>query len=127
MYLPKEERKELSELSMEVFGKRSQWQKMIKKGHPELMTRTVVKEVANEAGEVTQQEAIEPVLTTSGAKQFAMKYYTLESIKEHMLALKAQRDEIIAMINKQNEERKAKEEQDKLLKEVQENNGGSAL
>jgi len=127
MYLTKEEREELSTLSKEVFGTRNQWQKMINKGHPELITRKVVKDVANEAGEITQEESTEPILTSSGRQQFSTKYYTVESVKEHMLALKKQRDEIIAMINKQNEERKAKAEQERALMDINQRGGGSAL
>lgn len=127
MYLTKEEREELSTLSKEVFGTRSQWHKMITKGMPELITKKVVKDVANEAGEIVQEESTEAILTTSGRQQFSTKYYTVESVMEYMLALKAQRDEIIAMINKQNEERKAKAEQEKALMEVNNQGGGSAL
>ncbi len=128
MYLPKEEREELSALSKEVFGTRNQWQKMITKGFSELVTKKTNEVVPGENGtEPTTREVTVPVLTEYGAKQFVTKYYTPETVKEYMLGLKKQRDEIMAMIKQQNDERKAKEEQAKALKDLNAEHGGSAL
>jgi hypothetical protein len=134
MYLSKEEREELSNLSKEVFGTRSRWQKMVERGSSELLTRKTIKEVANEAGDITHQETEEAILTTSGRQQFITKHHTIDSVREYMVSLKKQRDEIIAMINKQNEEskakaeaEKAKAEQEQALMNVNSQGGGSAL
>lgn len=128
MYLPKEEREELSALSKEVFGTRSQWQKMVTKGYSELLTRKTSEVVPGENGaEPTTRQIDVPILTPHGSKQYITKYHTAETVKTYMLGLKKHRDDIMAMIQKQNEERKAKEEQAKLLKEVQTEHSGSAL
>jgi hypothetical protein len=127
MYLTKTEREELSQLSKEVFGARGRWQKLLNSGGLELVTRKITEEVPSETGESTTKETSVAVLAENGTKRFTTKYYTVESIKEYMLSLKAQRDELIAMINTQNEELKKKAEQEKLLKDINEQSGGSAL
>jgi hypothetical protein len=127
MYLNKEEREELSSLSKEVFGTRSQWQKILDKGHSELVTRKIIETVKGEDGQDKQEEKTMADLNSAGKRHFYTKYHTVESLKEWMLSLKTQRDEIIAMMNKQNEERKAKAEEEERAKKFQEDNGGSAL
>jgi hypothetical protein len=128
MYLTKEEREELSQLSKEVFGTRNQWQKIINDGNMELLTKNTVEIIPGENGAPsTTKEITVPILSENGHKQFVTKYYTPESAKEYMLTIKKQRDEIVDMINKQNEERKLKAEQEKALKDVNESGGGSAL
>lgn len=127
MYLTKNQRKELSDLSQEVFGTRSRWQKMVTKGNSELITRKVTEIVEAESGDPKTVEKTVPVLTASGVQQFENKYYTVEGVKEYMIALKKQRDEILALIQKQNEERKQKALEEAALLKLQEENGGSAF
>jgi len=115
MYIDREEREELKRLSKEVFGKSGAYQKLLN-GIPELVTQLKVEEIPGENGNPgTLKETKAPVLL-NGNFQFKQRYYTLEEIKTLMLDLKKQQDE-----------RKAKIEADKLQMEVQDKAHGSAL
>jgi hypothetical protein len=128
MYLSKEERDELSDLSKEVFGTRSRWQKMITQGYMDVVMRKVQEIVPGVDGaDPTIKTTEVPALTEFGAKQIVTKFHTVDSIREHMLTLKRQREEIVAAIKSSNEEIKAKQDQEQLMKNIQDQATGSAL
>lgn len=128
MFIDREEREELNKLSKEVFGSASKWQKFLNNGLKELTQRTVVEVVPGENGapDTTKQVKV-PVLTPNGVKQYHIKHFTLETMKEWLLELKTKRDEFMAMIKKQQDEEKAKKEADELAKKINEDIGGSAI
>lgn len=127
MDIPRSTREELGTLSKEIFGSTSRWQKILDKGTLELVTETVTEEVPGENGaEPTKKETQVPVLM-NGTKQFTVKRYTLDTLKGYLLELKAKREAFLAMIKKQEEEKKAQEEKAKFEKKIQETFGGSAL
>lgn len=126
--ISKKERLELNALSTEVFGTSSRWQKFVDKGYKEMVTEDKIEIVppAKEGDEPTTKTVQVPVLTEFGSKRFGIKRYTVESIKEFMLKLKKQMDDIRALIQKQQEERKAAEEAKNKVVQTLENSTGSA-
>lgn len=128
MYFDKETREEMAILSKEVFGSAGRWRKLLENGQNELVTKTVTEEVPGENGaEPTFKDVKMPVLEANNAKLFKMKYYTFETLKEYMLELKVKRDEILAMIKKQQEEQKAKKEAELKAEQFKSSLAGSAL
>lgn len=123
-----QERKELNALSKEIFGSSSRWKKILDKGLPELVTHKVAKTETIDGVETTK-EVEEALLApnTTKVRQYTQKYYTLETLTAWMKDLKQKRDEYLAKVKKEEEERKAKEEQDKMLNKTHEEFGGSAL
>jgi hypothetical protein len=88
--MTKNERLELNQLSKEVYGSTSKWQKMVNKGE-----------------RVPQVEKMED---GTDRKYMGMSYYSVEEIKKTMLELKAEQDA--------DEDNKLKEEQEKALNEM---------
>lgn len=135
MNISKAQRKELDTLSKTLFGSSSRWQKLIDKGYDELVTEEVEESVPSEKeGEAPTVKKVQaPVLSAAGARQYVRKYHTLDSIvvflneqKEQFDKLVQARNELIAQINAENEAKKAKEDAEKLAKEVHSNVSGSA-
>lgn len=137
MDIPRELRMELNALSKEVFGVSSRWQKLLKKGTMELVTRKTTEVVPaktadnNGVTEILEPETTKevevPVLTPYGAKVFVPKNYTLEEIHTLLLGYKKQIDEIKATMKLQEEEKKAKEALETAGKAVREAAQGSAV
>lgn len=111
-------RKELNELSKEVFGSSSRWQKIITKGYAEVSFEEVTETVpaAKEGDAETTQTAQKPVMVGTNAYKQLVKYQTLETVREYMLERKKQLDEIRTKIAQMQAEAKAKQE---AAKEVQ--------
>ena len=127
MNLTRNERKELDTMSKEVFGSTSHWQKLVNKGYIQQITEKKTETVLGVDGAPdTTKEVDSPVLRADGAHQAVTKYHTVESIKALLLEMKTQRDKIMAMIQAQQTEQKAKAEQDEIAKKVQEEAGGAA-
>jgi hypothetical protein len=119
--LSREEKEELNKLSKDVLGASSRWRKMIENGYAEQIMRTVVEEVPGENGAPATTRTVQiPVLLENGVKQYRTQYHTVESVRTFMLELKDQRDQIMAQIQKQ-------KDQQKLINEVNEKLGGSAV
>jgi len=119
MNISREERKELDALSKEVFGVSSRWHKFFK-GISELVTKTVTETVPGDKGAPdTTKEVVVPALDESGAKQFKMRFYTVEEIRKLLLGAKEQRDAYLVKI-------KAQQELQKLQKEIQEQVAGKS-
>lgn len=114
-------REELNALSKEVFGVPSKWQKFLK-GVPEPVTKMVTERVKDKDGKET--EVTRQVYETYGKKHqkkvFIKKYYTIEEIKNLMVAIKNSKEEAL-------KKQKETEEQQKLNAEVQNVAGGSSL
>jgi len=103
-------RKELSALSLEVFGSSSRWQKLITKGYEEVETHMVTETVPGEKEgdpETTVENRVPVTLGNNSYKQ-TTKYQTLETVKEYLLEQKARLDEIRAKIKQMQEEAAAK-------------------
>jgi hypothetical protein len=122
------DRKELDTLSKNVFGVSSRWQKLIEKGHPELVVEDKTETVppAKEGDEPTTRVVKVPVLSKTGAKQYTIKRYTLETVKDHMLECEKQLAVIREQIKKMEEEKKNQEENEKRIEGIHELLAGSA-
>lgn len=125
MDISRDLREELKELSKEVFGKTSKYQKLFEQ--QELVTKKVTETVPGENGEPDiQREVTVPVLL-NGAKQFRMVYRTPEQVLELLKEFKAKRDEFLAKMKADQEAAAAKAKADADAKKLQEDLGGSAL
>lgn len=131
--LNRKERNELDALSKEVFGSSSRWQKLVLKGHPEIITEEKVETVPpeKEGEQPTEKKINVPVKTTfaksgEGSNQYTTKHYSVESIKTLMLEQKAQMDQIRATIQKHQEEAKAAKEAELKAQRIHETMAGSA-
>ena len=128
MDITRELRMELNQLSKEVFGVQSKWQKILKDGTTSVLTRTVTETVPGKEGEEPTTKQVEvPVLTDHGAKQLVTKRYSVEEIHEMMLGYKNQLDAIRQIQKQQQEEKAAAEATQKALKEVHDAAYGSAV
>lgn len=127
--LTSEEKSELKALSQEVFGASSRWQKLVDRGYTELVTETTTEFVPGEkeGDEGTTREVQVPVKTANGAHQYVTKRHTVDSIRDYMLERKAKLDEIRAEIKRQQDEARAKKEQEALVQKVHQELQGSAI
>ncbi len=132
MYIEKELQDQLKALSKEIFGSQSKYQKFLKNGTLELITRKQTETVPGENGEAdTTKEVDVPVLTANGTKQFKQVYYTPESLLEKLQKMKVIRDEFLAQMKKQQDEQaaaaKAKKDEEDRLQKIKEDLTGSAI
>lgn len=127
--LTREEKNELNVLSKDVYGASSRWQKLINKGYTKLLTEETTEYVPNEdeSKEGTTRKVQIPVKRADGALQSVQTYHTVDSIKTEMIDRKAKLDEIRAIIKKQQDDARAKKEQERLAKKINEELQGSAL
>jgi hypothetical protein len=120
--LTRSERELLNNVSKEVFGSSSRWQKLVNNGVARVVTEEVTELVPNETdpeGEPTERKVQVPVKTGNGALQSTIKRYTVSEVLALMIELKQRRDAHLA---------KVKEAQEKaaLEKKLQEEVSGSA-
>lgn len=128
MDIPRELRMELNALSKEVFGTPSRWQKLLSKGTDQLLTKKVTETIPGKEGEEsTTKESEVPILTKSRHKQFFRKYYTLDEVHQMLLTYKQQLDNMKAEMKKQQDEKEAKEAQEKAIVQIKEAAQGSAV
>jgi len=122
------ERNYLKALSKEVYGSSSKAKKLIEEGFSELLTEETTEYVPGktEEEEGTTRQVRVPLKRIDGAFQSVTKHHTTESVKTTMLFIKAKRDEIRALIKKQQEEADAKRKQAELTNQVQQQLAGSA-
>lgn len=128
--LTHEEKAELNALSKDVYGASSRWQKLITKGYAKLLTEEVTEYVPNpedESKEGTERKVQMPVLRKDGAKQSVQTYHTVDSIKAEMVDRKAKLDEIRAILKKQQDDAREKQEKEQLSKQVHQDLSGTAV
>lgn len=128
MYIESEKLNELKSLSKEVFGSASRYQKILDKGTTELVTTKTTEVVPGVDGaEDTTREIQVPVLAKNGTKQYKQKYYTPDECLALLRTMKVKRDELLAMIKKQQEEQAAKAAEAEQQRKINEDLAGSAL
>lgn len=121
--LSKQEKAELSELSLKVFGKKHTYEKILING-----LKTLIKKTINEETPGGETKTVEvPDLTSSGAQQFERVYHTGESIKALMEQALVERVRIQEMIANMQDEQKKNEEETRKRKDIAEEITGSAL
>jgi hypothetical protein len=121
MFLDRETRTELNELSRVVFGSSSKWQKFVEKGVWIGQTKEVEEEIPGENGaEPTKQTKTVPVLGKDGKQQKVLKRYTLEEVKNMMLTYKKIREDFM-------ENQRKIQAQQALQQKVQEKASGTAV
>lgn len=128
MNITRQEREELNALSKEVFGVSSKWQKLVNKGYSKLITEETTEYVpgATDNDEGTTRKVQVPVKRKDGAHQSTTQHHTLASVRQYMLERKEMLEKIRAEMKRQQDEKKAKEEQERLAKKVHEELQGSA-
>jgi ethanolamine ammonia-lyase large subunit len=125
--ISRKERLELDALSKEVFGASSRWQKLVTKGHPELVTEEVDEVIVPEKeGDPVTKKVQVPVKTHFGANQYKPKHYTVETIREYMLDQKKQFEEIRAKIKQMQEEERVKKAAEDQARQLHNQFGGAA-
>jgi NAD(P)H-flavin reductase len=124
--LTREEKDFLKNLSREVFGASSRWQKLVERGYEDLVTEETTEYVPNDKdpdAEGTTRQVNVPVLK-NGMKHSVIKRHTVDSIRQYMIDRKAMLDKIRAMMEEQRKAQLAKED---FQKRVQGEGAGSAL
>ena len=128
MDIPRELRMKLNDLSKEVFGVPSRWQKILNDGITTVLTKKVIETVPGKDGEEDTKRTVDvPVLTEYGAKQLTTKNYTVDEVYELLVNYKAQLDTIKAIQKQQAEQQAAAEAEHAALKAVHESAFGSAV
>lgn len=122
----------LNNLSKEVFGTSSRWEKLVSKGFNELVTEEVTETVPGEKGpdgvvsEPTTRQVRVPVLR-GGSQQFVRKVHTVESVMELMQEQKKQLEFIKAKYAEFEAEQNRKREEAALIDKVNKATAGSAV
>ena len=120
-------REELNQLSKEVFGSSSKWRKFVDSGELLPVMETVkVLDAQTEEVKEEQRQLIHHGPNGGEQAKFEIKRHTPESIKERMILMLAQREQVRQMIEKlqkEEAEKKAKEEANKTVASV----SGSAV
>ena len=101
---------ELNELSKEVFGSKSRWRKLVDRGSAEVVMEDTTRLHADGSKETVQTPVMHVGANGGEVQQQQLVRYTPESIKEKMLFMKKQRDEMFATLLKQQEDQKAAKE-----------------
>jgi hypothetical protein len=135
MNLPTKVREELEELSKEVFGASSRYQKLLRDGLPEPVTEDVTEYVPAEGDKPEETKTVKVPVYYANVKKgkqtqiplIRVRHFDVDSVKTYMLELKAQLDEVKAKIKAVQEEQKKKREEEALRSKVHEHAGGSAL
>ena len=111
---------ELNQLSKEVFGSSSRWRKLVERGSLELIQEDTTR-LKHDGTKETVKTPLMYVGPNGGElPQSQLVRYTVETIKEKMLSLKAQREQFFEMIKKQQEEQKAAKEAAEAAKKTEE-------
>jgi hypothetical protein len=118
--------KELDQLSLEVFGTKTKWKKLVENGKMELVTEDT-KRLYRENGE-EKTEIVKTPLAHVGSKggelnKYVLKRYTVDEIKAKMLQIKKQMDDFKLHLEKQKEEQETVEK----AKKIVESGSGSVL
>jgi len=108
----RQENEEMSALSLEVFGSKSKWRKVLENGE----TTAVLEDAAVLSKDGKTIEGTKKVQTMhigpNGGEipKFTVIRYTVETLKARMEEMKAERDKVMAAIAKFQEEQKAAQE-----------------
>ena len=126
--MKREKREELNALSKDVFGTASRWQKLVSKGYTALQAveEQEVVPADKEGEEPTVRTVDVPVLTENGAKQYAVEYHTVDSIREFLVAQKTQLDAIRKQLKEQQEKALSDKKAEEQAKELHRTLSGSA-
>lgn len=106
---------ELNELSLLTFGSKSKWRKLVEKGEAELVTEATKRMGADGKYETIETPQMYVGPNGGEVKISTIKRYTVESVRERMLSMKAQREAIYAAWHKQQNDAKATEEAKKAV------------
>lgn len=118
---------ELNELSLSVFGAKSRWRKLVDRGSAEVVMEDTTHLHADGSKETVQTAVMHEGPNGGQVQKQELVRYTAESIKEKMLSMKKQRDEMFAALLKQQEEQKAAKEAKEQTKNALESASGSSL
>jgi hypothetical protein len=123
-----EVKKEMDALSQEVLGSKSRWKKMIEQGVAELVEEDTTRLTIVDG--VEKKETVRTPVMKEGPnggemRQFQLKRYTLEELKEKLIFLKIQKDNMLAALQKQQEDLRAAQELEKAKKAVEVASGSS--
>lgn len=124
----REQREQMKNLSLEVFGKSSRYKKLFEYNH--VLTHKVKEVVPGENGAPDTEKEVEVPLYAKGTtkvKQSVRKYRSVEEVIELLMNFQAQRMAFMAQMKQQQEEARAKKAADDQLKKLQEELNGSAL
>lgn len=128
MNLTKNQRNLLNQLSKDVFGSSSRWQKFIEKGVKQVVTEEKEETIPAEEGkEATTRKISVPKLNDKGQTVTHIIHHTPESILEIMMEFKKQKDawvkqmEEIQATNKKLQEERA--EENRILEEAKKAQG----
>lgn len=127
--ISKKERLELDALSKEVFGASSRWQKLVTKGYEEAVMEDKEETLpVDEKGEGGGTKTVKvPVQATkNGGVKYVRKYHTEDSVRGYMLHQKKMFEEIRAQIKKHQEDVKAQRAEEARIKQLNDENSGSA-
>lgn len=127
MNLPVSVRDELDTLSLEVFGTKSRWKKLLDRGYTELLTEEVTEYVPGEDGKEGETKKVNVPVKRNGMSVYVTKYHTVESVKETLLKLKEQKEKLQEEIRKMQEEQAKREAEKELAAQVQKEAGGNTL
>jgi hypothetical protein len=118
---------ELNELSLSVFGVKSRWRKLVDRGSTEIVMEDTTRLHADGTKENVQTPVMHEGKAGGQLQKQGIVRYTPESIKEKMLFMKKQRDEMFATLLKQQEEQKAAMQAQEEAKNAVSSASGSSL
>jgi hypothetical protein len=120
-------RDQMKNLSQEIFGSTSKWQKLYK--FDETLKHTIVETIPGEGDAPATTKEVEVPLYVEGTKvkQMVRKYRTTEEVLSLLLMFKQKRDAYIENMKKMQAEALAKRQADEAAKKLQSDFGGSAV
>jgi uncharacterized small protein (DUF1192 family) len=104
----RETAEELNKLSMEVFGSKTKWRKMVEKGVAELVEENTTKLTYVDGKEKTETIKT-PVLHKDQMTQYTLKRYTVPEVREFMLLVKERHAQLQEAIKRIEAQKKASE------------------
>lgn len=105
MFIEREVRERMNALSKEVTGVASKWKSMLDHGTNELVTEMKTETIPGENGQPDKTEEVKVPVLMNGTKQFRHKSYTFEEVETLFLNMKKGRDEYLAKLKAQREQR----------------------
>lgn len=123
-FLTKQQREELKDLSTEIFGVSSKYQKLFE--YDEYVGIKQIQLIKKEDGSTEEKEVTVPK-TLNGSKIKVRKYRTYEEVLSMLKEYKTQKETAIKAFEKQQEEEKKQKETETQLNSIQEEAGGTSL
>jgi len=115
MQYPREIKEEMDKLSLEVFGVKSKWRKMVEKGVGELVEEDIKRLVIKD-GKEEYETAKTVVLYKDQLPTNTLHRYTVQECKEFMIKVKERQEQFRQAFKQFEEQQKAKQEAEKDLK-----------